>query len=375
MKILYVAPLDSIHTHRWIDFFMEKGHQIAIINSAQQRKDTKDGADVFNINYAVPSSLIFRIVMLPFILFKLIRQVSRIIADIKPDIIHIHSLATPLAYAVSYLKFHPIICTPWGSDILVGAKQNLIHRFSVKRLIRVSDWYCSDAEHLIERLVESGARRDRTRLIFFGTNTQTFNKNARDRKFAEELGFDAGTPLVLSSRRLEAICDVETFIRAIPGVIQHENQARFVVAGDGPQRSMLEALVKELKIGDYVRFLGWLPEPETARVTASATVYVSTSLSDGGLSASTAEAMACEVPVVISDFGENKEWVANGRAGLTFPLRDHSTLAAKIVELLKDPDRSADIGTKGRDIILQKNDYFKEMEKVEAIYRSMVAHK
>lgn len=373
MKILYIAPLDSIHAHRWITFFIEKGHRVAIINSAQDTEAVKDGAEVFNIDYAVPASMIRKMIVLPGTMLKLKRWVSGIISDFEPDIIHIHWLASPLAYAISLLKCHPIICTPWGSDILLGARNNLIHRYFIKRLIRSADWFCCDAEHLSNQLVAYGARQDRTRLIYFGTNTQTFNPKAKDNRFAETLGFDSEAPLILSNRRLEPICDVETFVRAIPGVIQHIHQARFVVAGDGVQRSMLEALVLELGVGDYVRFVGWLPESETARLTASAALYVSTSLSDGGLAASTAEAMACGVPAVISDFGENREWVADGRAGRIFPLRDPGALASAIVELLKDPALCADIGAKGRDVILQKNDYFKEMEKVDAIYRRMQA--
>ena len=39
-------------------------------------------------------------------------------------------------------------------------------------------------------------------------------------------------------------------------------------------------------------------------------IYVSTSLSDGGLAASTAEAMACELPVIITNFGVNSKWIS-----------------------------------------------------------------
>ena len=45
-------------------------------------------------------------------------------------------------------------------------------------------------------------------------------------------------------------------------------------------------------------------------------IYVSTSLSDGGIASSTAEAMLCSRPVVITNAAENSNWVKDGSNGL-----------------------------------------------------------
>ena len=50
-------------------------------------------------------------------------------------------------------------------------------------------------------------------------------------------------------------------------------------------------------------------------------IYVSTALSDGGLAASIAEAMAFERLVIVSDNSDNKLWVKNKKNGFLFELQ------------------------------------------------------
>ncbi len=97
-------------------------------------------------------------------------------------------------------------------------------------------------------------------------------------------------------------------------------------------------------------------------------VYVSTSLSDAGLAASTAEAMACGLPVVITDFGDNRKWIEDGESGFIVPLKDPKALAEKIIYLLKNKDIRREFGMRNRKIIEEKNNYYREMEKMENSY-------
>ena len=56
-------------------------------------------------------------------------------------------------------------------------------------------------------------------------------------------------------------------------------------------------------------------------------IYISTSLSDGGLSASIAEAMSFERLIIISDNSDNKNWVKNKINGYLFKTSDFKELA------------------------------------------------
>jgi glycosyltransferase involved in cell wall biosynthesis len=97
-------------------------------------------------------------------------------------------------------------------------------------------------------------------------------------------------------------------------------------------------------------------------------VYVSTSTADAGIAASTAEAMATELPVVISDSAENGLWIDDGANGFLFPTGDATVLADRLQRLVEDPALRARLGRAGRATIIARNDYDGEMRKMDALY-------
>jgi len=103
----------------------------------------------------------------------------------------------------------------------------------------------------------------------------------------------------------------------------------------------------------------------------NADIYVSTSLSDSGLAASTAEAMASGLPVIVSDSGDNRQWVDDNKGGFVIPLKSPEILAEKIIYLLKNKTLLKSFGEYNRKIIEERNNYHKEMGKMEKLYEEI----
>ena len=97
-----------------------------------------------------------------------------------------------------------------------------------------------------------------------------------------------------------------------------------------------------------------------------------TFLEDAGLAASTAEAMACGLPVIITEFGDNRKWVEDDVNGFVVPLKDLKTLAEKIIYLFENEDVRMEFGMTNKKIIEERNNYYKEMEKMENIYIELI---
>ena len=100
-------------------------------------------------------------------------------------------------------------------------------------------------------------------------------------------------------------------------------------------------------------------------------IYVSTSLSDGGLSASIAEAMAFERLIIISNNSDNKNWVKNKINGYLFKTSDYKQLAKLIINAIEKRESSLLIASESRKIILQNYSYEVEMKKVERKYNEI----
>jgi L-malate glycosyltransferase len=357
MRICYLASADSIHSYRWIEFFAGRGHEVRWISLAPTMEAARH---LQPLEITSPVSK-------PLRMARAVAVVRRVLRTMRPDILHAH-YAGAYGVVAALSGFHPFVLTAWGSDVLMAGRSPLAGPF-VRLALRRADVITVDARHMADAVARCGVARDRIRLVYFGTDTAVFRPEARN----EDLRRRVGTPIVVSLRNFEPVYDVSTLIHSVPFVVREVPSVKFVVIGRGSEEPALRALVQSLDVSEHVVFPGQLPAEQLPGYLASADVYVSTALSDAGLAASTAEAMACGMPVVVTDSGENRVWIADGENGYVVPTRDPEALAARITELLHRPDVRARWGQANRQIIVERNNYVREMGRVEEIYRALAA--
>ena len=110
------------------------------------------------------------------------------------------------------------------------------------------------------------------------------------------------------------------------------------LAGVGPCRDALEALVRDLGLGDRVHFLGWLDREAIAQELALAWALVVPSLWAEPLGMVAQEAIAAGVPVIASASGGLAEIVGEGRHGLLFANGDGPALTACLMRIATGTD-------------------------------------
>ena len=351
LTICFLGSAESIHTLKWARYFAEKKHEVHLISYVPLLKDYKaEDIKLYFLKKKISTEIwpFNTLLNLPFNLFR----VKKLIKKIKPDIINAHYV-TSYGTLASLLGFYPLVLTAWGSDILITPKKFPPSKWSVKYALSKADLITCDAEHMKEAMIKLGAPESKIKIINFGIDIQKFSPGQKDEKFKEELGIsDCRT--VISLRRLESICDVETLIKSIPLILKEVPDTKFIVAGDGSQEENLKNLAKDLEITKDVKFVGQIPNNDLPRYLRIADVYVSTALSDGGISASTAEAMACGLPVVITDTGENRKWVTEGKNGFLIPVKSPEILAEKVIYLLNNENLRRQFGEISRETIRRK---------------------
>lgn len=360
MKICFLAAANTIHSYRWIKFFADRGHEVHWISFVPSDFEPLKGAAFHEVSFSGPKWMG---------MINAALKVRGLIKDIAPDILHAHYVGTyGLAAALS--GFRPLVVTAWGSDILFAGKSKIKGPL-VKYALRRADLITCDAHHMVDAMVGLGADAEKIKIIYFGIDTERFSPGARDDALRAGLGvFDL--PMVISLRNLEPVYDVESLIRAAPSVLKDFPDAKFVIGGRGSQEETLRGLAESLGLSESVRFIGRYRNEDLPGYLRSADVYVSTSLSDAGIAASTAEAMACGTAVVITDSGENGKWVEDGENGLLVPVKKPGPLAEGIKRLLGDSALRARLGGAGRKTIAERNDYHREMGKMERLYAECV---
>lgn len=291
-----------------------------------------------------------------------------LIKEIRPDLVHAHYL-NDAALIAALSGARPFVATAWGSDVLLNRKSVPL-RVMLSVILRKADLVTCDAMHMRRALIELGADPSKVALIYFGTDPTLFHPAKRDQNLRDRLGLD-GSPAVISIRSLEPIYDVETLIAAFPAVLARVPSARLVIGGTGSEEPRLREATRTLGITEAVRFVGWIREHDLPQYLASCDVYVSTALSDGGIAASTAEAMACALPVIVTDVGDNREWVDDGVHGFVVPVKDPAALAARIVSLLENGEERMRLGRNGRALIGERNNWAVEMGRMAEHYRNL----
>jgi glycosyltransferase involved in cell wall biosynthesis len=340
-----------------VKYFADRGHSIHLVTFSETRRI--EGVKVRNLRYFSKLAHPFRIV-----------EAAKAVRKIDPDVLHAHYISHYGMYG-ALTGFRPFVVSVWGSDVLVDPKKSMMRRYVLNYVLGKADLMTCDGEHIREALRRLGVAPEKIRLINFGIDTQKFGPRQKNEKFRAKLRI-YGSPAVISLRMLEPLYDIETLVKAIPLVLEEIPAAKFVIAGKGSEERRLKNLAKSLGVSNSAKFIGFIPNDELPQYLTNMDVYVSTSLSDAGLAASTAEAMACRLPVIITDFGDNRKWVEDGVSGFLIPVRDPKTLSEKIVYLLKNEDIRTKFGEVNRKIIEERNDYYKEMEKMEGIYEELI---
>ena len=367
MNICYLADARAEHTRRWTRYFALKGHRVDLITLNPDVLPDYEPVRLHIVRKPQGSSgILSRMRNLPSVL----AGVRRIIRNVRPDVLHAHS-AGGYAWLAMVAGFHPYLVTPWGTDILVDARRSRWNRFLTTKALRRADLITCDAYHVKDEMVRIGLLADKIRIVFFGTDMARFDRPADAASKPPEQSIPQNSHTVISTRTQTPIHDIETFVRSVPLVQQTLPGTRFVLVGDGSERRQLEELVAELGVSESVRFVGYVDEEEMVRWLQAADVYVSTSLEDAGLAASTAEAMACGLSVVVTDNADNRKWVEDGAGGFVVPMRNPEVLADRVIRLLMDDEMRAEFGRLNRQVIEERNNYVTEMGRMEAIYEEL----
>jgi len=129
---------------------------------------------------------------------------------------------------------------------------------------------------------------------------------------------------------------------------------------------MVEQLVSELRVGDYVKLLGHREDVHT--VLRSLDVLIIPSLHEGipqvGL-----QALACQTPVVGSNVGGIPEIIQPGETGRLFPASDAAALASVVCETLENPAATQAMTERGRAMVVATHSLEAMLNKLDALYR------
>ena len=154
-------------------------------------------------------------------------------------------------------------------------------------------------------------------------------------------------PVFLHNRGFEELYNVPCMLRAFGLVQEQRPDARLLLPHDGPLRSELEALVRDLGLRD-VEFLGEVSAERMRNLYDEADIFWMSPNIDN-MPLSVLECYASGLPVISTEAGGVPYTVENERTGLLVPLNDHAAMAQAALRLLDDPDLARRLSRAGRE--------------------------
>jgi glycosyltransferase involved in cell wall biosynthesis len=197
------------------------------------------------------------------------------------------------------------------------------------------------ARHLAETMADAGFSRTVT--IPNGVDCERYRQHKKDARLCWDLGIDKHATVAIHVSNLKPAKRLGDLFEAAAMIRERAPQLRYLMVGDGPDRSAAEAALRSSGAGDRFRFAGWIEPAGMPALLNLADLAIMPSGSEA-MSLACLEAMACGRAVIASDIPGMREIIADGETGLLFRAGDVEDLAAKILLAAGDQEVRKGIG-------------------------------
>lgn len=378
MKIVMLSPYFFPHTGGTEKYVRDlaasliiKGHEVTVItNNLPKEKNAPktetlpegikvirlDAVDMFNY---LPVSNQFNLKMLD-----------------GYDIVHVHVPAFSFLRSVAGKIKQPLVVT-YHCDVTVSEKYFGIPvpKFFVpifewasnsyakmflpkaQEIITTTETYASSSpvmKDLPRNVVPIGIFHDKIDEIQKKLNLTPDKKNSKQLLFLGRLAGNKG-------------CDY--LVKAMPEILAKFPDTKLIICGDGEEKGHILDLVTQFNIGPSVTFLGTATFEKLVELYYTSIAYVFPSINRlEAFGIVQLEAMANYTAVVASDIPGPNAVMDEGVSGLLVPKQDPHALAQAIISILADPEKSKEMGRKGRELVEKKYDWGVIADKILEIY-------
>src|SRR3989344_3698989 len=207
-------------------------------------------------------------------------------------------------------------------------------------LHKIQSWLTKNADGVIVpseylgRVVRGwGVSQNKIHVVY---NQVEFKKSELTKEEARKK-IDISGNIIVSIGRLVPWKGFRMLIKIMPELLKINQFFRLVIIGDGPEKSNLDSMVKNMRLEKKVYIVGRKSQSEVADYLAASDIFV---LNTGyeGFSHLILEVMTAGVPVVTTTVGGNKEIIHQGENGFMVKYNDEFNLIEAIKTVWQVPE-------------------------------------
>lgn len=303
------------------------------------------------------------------------RSLLSCVATQNLDILHAHfGVEGMYATSVAQRLGLPLITTLHGYDVtrsrrelaISGSPAWIHYALGRRGFLSQSPSLVAVSSYIADRAVALGARREALEVVPTGVDTDRFIYCKPE---------DGAN--ILHVGRLAEVKGTKYLLEAVARMVPRVPDVRLRIVGDGPLRGDLERYAESLGVSPRVEFVGFVGRAQIAEEIAWSTVVCAPSVvtAEGvaeGLGQVLLEAGAMGRPVVGTRTGGIVEVVEEGDTGILVEPCDSSELAKALIELIRDPVVSREMGVRGRKRIVERFDLGRRAAQLMELYRNLL---
>lgn len=259
----------------------------------------------------------------------------------------------------------PCLVSFHGADIAVREHQPG-YEAQLRELLQTVPLVLARSESLRQRLLQLGCPEDRLAINRTGVPLDQFPFVARQAPVG-------GAWQIVQACRLIPKKGLVTSIHGFAMFRDRHPKATFVIAGDGPMRGELKALVSRLGLEDCVLFPGFLSQAKLHELYLTSHIFSHPSelMADSnqeGVPNSMLEAMSTGLPVVATLHGGIPEAVENGVSGFLVEEKNPQAVCDALCRIADSGDEWLRMGREGSEFITRNFEQHAQIEHLEAQY-------
>ena len=296
---------------------------------------------------------------------KYYRQFVKFLKEESFDVVHIHShgsmwgmsMCAWIAGKRSVYTFHNVFPTSWYSYFY-----HCLKRWSAKNIFKCKFQTISDSVHDHELKLYGNKT---TKLYnWYGSNRFFPAKMNEKHELRKELGIPDDTLVLISIGGCSDIKRHHHIIRAIPHIVSQQPNVLYLHLGSGDIEEEEKNLADKLGVGKYVRFCS--NQQDVRKYLVASDIYLMPSKFEG-ISITTIEAMACNIPAILYDVPGLRDFNKKGENSILIP-SDYKLLAEKTLYLHKHPEVALEMIENARNMVHEYYDMEKNATKIYDLY-------
>lgn len=361
-KILLLADINSEHTQKWALGLADHGFKIGIYSFNRSGYDWIKQHPNITVLYQTEEKPQSESLFTKFSYIRHVKPLKKAIQQFKPDILHAH-YATSYGLVGALSGFHPFIISAWGTDVMKFPEQHIINRSILKYNLSKADVLCATSE-TIKTYIHQVLSKP-VEVIPFGVDLNKFKPLKVSSLFAEQ------QRVIGCVKSLKSVYNIDVVIKAFKllkdkGV---EN-IKLLIVGDGSLKGELQNLVKELHLESEVVFSGRISQEEIPKYLNMLDVLVNVSEYES-FGVSVVEAMACEIPVVVTNVGGLKEVVDSRNIGALVGVGDVDETADAVLEILNHENLRESRVRLAKEKVKKYYNWDENLKSMEQIYQRL----